>query len=322
MGMTRRECLGLLAGAASLPLGIAACSPGDDLAIGLHPWPGYEPLYLAEDFGWLPEGVVLRSGDNAGESLAGLRRGELDGAALTLDEVLKARAEGLPLTVVLVFNDSVGADMVLARPEIASLEGLAGARIAVERSAVGSLVLFKLLEAAGLAVNQLEVIDLPPDRQLAAWRRGEIDAAVTYEPAASQLMREGAHSLYDSSRFPDMILDVLAMRRDRLRWRSARLEALVAAHFRSLAHLRISREDAMRRIAAWRGLSFDEVLASYAGMELPDIVGNRRYFGAEGRLQTAASALNEVMVASGLLSRPDSLEGLMEERYLPRRSPA
>lgn len=319
MDMTRRECLGLLVGAFSLPLGLSACTLGSDLTIGLHPWPGYEPLYLARDFGWLPKGVALRPGDNAGESLAGLQRGELDGAALTLDEVLKARAEGLPLTVVLVFNDSVGADMVLARPEITSLAELAGARIAVERSAVGNLVLFKLLKAAGLTVDQLEVRDLPPDRQLAAWRRGEIDAAVTYKPVASQLMREGAHSLYDSSQFPDMILDVLAVRRDRLRGRTARLEALVAAHFRSLAHLRISREDAMRRIAAWRGLSFDEVRASYAGMELPGAIGNRRYFGAEGRLQVAATALNEVMVASGQLAGPDSLEGLMEDRYLPRR---
>lgn len=316
--MQRRECLAMLAGVASLPFWLSGCSLHDDMAIGLHPWPGYEPLYLARDFGWLPEGVVLKRGDNAGESLAGLHSGELCGAALTLDEVLKARAEGLPLTVVLVFNDSVGADRVVARPEITSLAGLAGARIAVERSAVGSLVLYKLLEAAGLSADEVEVLDLPPDRQLAAWRRGEIEAAVTYEPTASQLMREGAHSVYDSSHFPDMILDVLAVRRDRLRGRSGRLESLVAAHFRGLAHLRVSREDAMRRIAAWRGLSFDEVRASYAGMELPGVVGNRRYFGPGGRLLAAAGALNEVMVASGLLAEPDRLEGLMEARYLPR----
>ncbi|MDR9441043.1 MAG: ABC transporter substrate-binding protein, partial [Halomonas sp.] len=165
--------------------------------------------------------------------------GELDGAALTLDEVLKARAEGLPLAVILVFDDSVGADMVLARPQIATLADLSGARIAVERSAVGSLVLHKLLEAAGLTADQLEVVDLPPDRQLAVWRQGDIDAVVTYEPTASQLMREGARRLYDSSQFPDMILDVLAVRHDRLRWRTDALEALVLAHFRGLAHLRI-----------------------------------------------------------------------------------
>ncbi len=316
--MKRRECLGWLAGMASLPLWMSACSLRDDLTLGLHPWPGYESLFLAGEFGWLPGGVSLQRGANAGESLTGLRRGELDGAALTLDEVLKARGEGLPLTVILVFNDSVGADMVLARPGITSLAELAGRRVAVERSAVGSLVLHQLLAAAGLQAGEIEVVDLPPDRQLAAWRQGDIDGAVTYEPIASQLRREGAHSLFDSSQFPDMILDVLAVRRDRLRWQTRTLEALVAAHFRGLAHLRVNREDAMRRIAAWRGLTFDEVRLSYAGMELPGVAGNRHYFGAEGRLLAAAETLNEVMVASGLLETPAPLEGLMDDRYLPR----
>ncbi|MDR9441042.1 MAG: hypothetical protein RI841_16300 [Halomonas sp.] len=74
----------------------------------------------------------------------------------------------------------------------------------------------------------------------------------------------------------------------------------------------------MRRIAAWRGLSFEEVRASYAGMELPGVAGNRGYFGAEGRLLAAANALNNVMVAKGLLDAPDRLDDLMEDRYLPR----
>lgn len=316
--MQRRKCLALLGGVASLPFWISGCSTRDDLTIGLHPWPGYEPLYLASEFGWLAEGITLHHGANAGESLARLHRGELDGAVLTLDEVLKARADGLPLTVILVLDDSVGADMVVARAEMTTLADLAGSRIAVDRSAVGSLVLQKLLDAAGLTADQLQVVDLPPDQQLAAWRRGEIEAAVTYEPTASQLMREGARRLYDSSQFPDMILDVLAVRRDRLRWRTQTLEALVLAHFRGLAHLKINREDALRRIAAWRGLSFAEVSASFAGLELPGVAGNRGYFGGERRLLAAASALNEVMVANGLLHVPDPLVDLMDARYLPR----
>lgn len=267
--MHRRDLLLSLAGLAIAPAGLMGCSPGEPLAIGIHPWPGYEPLYLARAFGWLPASVALREGANAGDSLAGLRRGELDGALLTLDEVIKARAEGIPLTVVAVCNDSVGADMVLARAGIASLGDLAGKRIAVERTAVGNLVLSQLLEASGLPAEALTVTDMPPDRQLEAWRAGDIDAAITYEPTASRLLREGAVRLFDSSHFPDLVLDVLAMRRDRLRWRADDVEALVAAHFRGLDHLRVNPQDAMRRIGAWRGLGHDEVRASYAGLELP-----------------------------------------------------
>lgn len=313
--MNRRECLALLAAGASSPLWLSGCTLRDDLVFGVHPWPGYEPLYLAREFGWLPEEVTLHHGRNAGESLTRMKRGELDGAALTLDEVLKARSEGLPLTVIMVLNDSVGADSVMARPEIRRLEELAGARIAVEPSAVGSLVLHQLRQAAGLSVDDLDVVDMPPDRQLAAWREGDIDAAVTYEPHASKLLREGARSLYDSSQFPDLILDVLAVRRDRIQWRASALEALVLAHFRGLEHVRVNPEDAMRRIAAWRELSPDEVRASFAGLELPGPAVNRRYL--DGKLLTAAAVLNEVMVAGGLLDSADDFDQLIDDRYLP-----
>ncbi|ATJ84645.1 ABC transporter substrate-binding protein [Halomonas beimenensis] len=315
--MHRRELLKAMAGLAVAPLGLQACSVGEPLVIGLHPWPGYEPLYLASAFDWLPPSVVLREGRSAGDSLAGLRQGALDGAALTLDEVLKARAEGIPLTVVAVCDDSVGADMVLTRPGIERLSDLEGQRIAVERTAVGNLVLSQLLEASGLSRDQLTLVDMAPDEQLPAWRAGSIDAAVTYEPMATRWRREGAVRLYDSSHFPDVILDVLAMRRDRLRWREGAVKALVAGHFRGLDHLRISPQDAMQRIGAWRGLGFDEVRASYAGLELPGRAGNRDYFGPGGDLMSAARLLNEVMVAEGMLVRPDDLATLMTPRYLP-----
>ncbi|MEQ6887236.1 ABC transporter substrate-binding protein [Halomonas sp. CS7] len=317
--MHRRDLLIAMAALAAAPLGLAGCSPGGPLAIGLHPWPGYEPLYLARAFGWLSDEVVLREGGNAGDSLAGLRRGELDGAALTLDEVLVARSEGIPLTVIAVCDDSVGADMVLARPGIASPRGLAGRRIAVEGTAVGNLVLSQFLAAAGLARDDLEVVDMAPNEQLAAWKTGTIEAAITYEPTASRLLREGAVRLFDSSQFPDVILDVLAVRRDRLRWRGGAVSALVAGHFRGLDHLRISPQDAMRRIGAWRGLGFDEVRASYAGLELPGPSGNLDYFGPKGDLVRAARLLNEVMVANGQLIGPDDLEALSTPRYLPDR---
>lgn len=252
------------------------------MTIGLHPWPGYEPLYLAQAFGWVPSSVRLVEGRNAGDSLRGLEDGSLDGAALTLDEVIKARAAGLPLQAVLVFNDSVGADQVMAREPLATLGDLKGARIAVEQTAVGSLVLAKLLEAEALSPGEVTLLDIPPDRQVTAWQRGEIDVAVTYEPTASRLTRLGAGLLYDSSEFPELILDVLAVREDRLSWRDGPLTALVASHFRGLSHLRMFREDAFRRIGAWRGLSFEEVRASYAGMELPNVATNHRYLAPEG----------------------------------------
>ncbi len=290
------------------------------MLVGIHPWPGYEPLYLARNFGWLPEGVRLREGQTAGDSVAALQTGEVDAATLTLDEALSVRASGVALTVVLVFDSSVGADMVMARPSIRVPADVAGRRIAVERGAVGEVVLQKLLDAAGLEKADVTVLDLAPDRQLDAWRAGAIDVAIGYEPFSSLLGREGARRLFDSRQFPGIIFDVLAVRSDRLSALRAQVDALLVGHFRALTHLRVNREDALRRIAAWRGLSFDEAERSYTGLNLPDAAGNRSYLdptGARGILR-AARELNALMLRVGSIKQADDLVGLIDPSFLPR----
>lgn len=318
--MQRRAFLLSLAALAVGSAAVGACTSGAPMTVGIHPWPGYEPLYLARAFGWLPEGVHLREGQAAGDSVAALQAGEVDAATLTLDEALSLRASGVALTVVLVFDSSVGADMVMARPSIKALADVAGRRIAVERGAVGEVVLHKLLDAAGLAETDVTVLDIAPDRQLDAWRAGEIDVAIGYEPASSLLGREGARRLFDSRQFPGIIFDVLAVRSDRLSARRAQVDALLVGHFQALSHLRVNREDALRRIAAWRGLSFDETERSYAGLNLPDVAGNRSYLdttGARGILR-AARELNTLMLRVGRLKAADDLVGLIDPSFLPR----
>jgi len=323
----RRTFLSLLAGASAasyggIPALLSACASAQTLAIGIHPWIGYEPLYLAQAFGWLPPDVQLRPGTNASGSLAGLRTGELHGAAITLDEMLLARADGVALSAILVFNNSVGADAVVARPEIITPANLAGKRIAVERSAAGELVLAHLLDMAKLDRKAVEILAIPPDQQLDAWCNGALDAAVTYQPTLSLLEREGAKRLLDSRQFPGKILDVLAIRRDvRLPFRA--LAQLAHAHFRGLRHLQINRQDALHRIAAWRGTHIAEIEQALAGVALPNVAGNRHYLMPQGALAQAAQALNTVMtrntgvLAPGLLPRPDTLADLADPRYLP-----
>ena len=95
---------------------------------------------------------------------------------------------------------------------------------------------------------------------------------------------------------------------------------MLVGHFRALTHLRVNREDALRRIAAWRGLSFDEAERSYTGLNLPDAAGNRSYLdptGARGILR-AARELNALMLRAGRIKQADDLVGLIDPSFLPR----
>ena len=84
--------------------------------MGAHPWLGFELLYLARAHQYLgAHQVRLVEVPNASASLRALAAGTLEGAGLTLDEVLSARARGLMLRVVAVFDvsDAVDANVAL-----------------------------------------------------------------------------------------------------------------------------------------------------------------------------------------------------------------
>jgi len=297
------------------------CEQSRPLEVAAHVWPGYELMYLAKELGWLdPQEVRLAPTTSATESIDALIAGNVDAAALTLDEVLSVRAQGIPLAVVMVFNVSAGADVVLVRPDAAQPRGLKGLRVGYEQGAVGALMLQKALSHAGLGLEDIIAVDLPPSRHLAAWDSALVDAIVTYEPVASQLQAKGATVIFDSRQAPNLIVDVLAVRSDRLNWRhSDPLRTLLGAHFRALAHFQRNPQDAAYRMAPRLSLGANEVSAAFGGLVLPGLENNHRLLGGETPLLLQSVAeLSSLMRSRKLLPPGDShLDHLIDDRFLP-----
>ncbi|MGB0723157.1 MAG: ABC transporter substrate-binding protein [Gammaproteobacteria bacterium] len=309
--MNRRDLIIGLGGAIALQSGLSACASRAPTAIGMHPWIGYEPLRLAHGFGWLPPELTLSVGADAIDTLDGLTSGELDGGTLTLDETLRARSRGAPLGVVAVLNISAGADVLLARPPIRELTQLRGLPIGVTASAVGELMLAKMLEVTGLRKEDIQIVPLRMDEQIQAWEQQTVAAVITYEPTASLLQRRGAVRVFDSRDIPNTIFDVLAIRHDRMADRQTTLGALVDAHFQALNHIRLNLEDAVYRIAAIQNIDAGEVRAALSGITLPDLAANRKLLHAPSSLSRAAEALNPLMVENGMLPGADPLDDLL-----------
>jgi NitT/TauT family transport system substrate-binding protein len=315
--LQRRAFLAGMATLLLLPY-LQGCRSKGPLTIAAHLWPGYELLFLARREGWLPTGIALLETAAATDSMKALENGTAHAAALTLDEVLQARGKGIPLTVVLVFDVSAGADLVMAGPGISSLANLANKRIGVEDTALGAYMLHLVLTQAGLARSQVTTVSITPDKQLAAWQQGAFDAAITYQPTAGLLEKAGMVPLFDSRKLPNAILDVLAVRTDQLTGFRPQLRQAVAAHFRALQHLKTSPQDAAHRMAARLKTSADEVLAGFRGIHLPSVIENRGYLAGDNPilLKTARSLL-QVMQTAQLLKTTDSLKDLADPTCLP-----
>lgn len=305
-----------------IALSMAGCGwLGDKpIAIAAHVWPGYEPMFLARSEGWLDaKQVNLVETTSASGSLQALVERKVDGAALTLDEVLKARSMGIPLSVVAILDISAGADMLVVRPDIKLLPDLKGQRIGYESGALGALMLTEILRAAGLTKQDVRLVSLPIDKQRDAWERGEVDAVITYEPVASQLLKQGAIKLFDSRQTPNTIVDVLAIRNDVLDSSHAvAVRHLLSAHFRALEHLSREPHDAASHMTQRMKLPESEVLRSFKGLSLPNAGNNRRMLtGSPPPLLGTAGSISLLMVGEGLLPGDDSLTALIRADFLP-----
>lgn len=195
----RRGALVLLGGC------LTGCidTPLPPARLGINAWVGYDPLVLARDRRLFDGGalqvVELATG---AETQRHLRNNLLDAGALTFDEVLRMRDNGLDLRIVALLDTSRGGDVVMAAPRIRQLGDLLGQAIAVEDSSVGTLMLHRLLEAAGLAPGDVRQVNIEATLHLQALKAGQVAAAVSYQPLAGPMAAAGFRPVFDSREIP------------------------------------------------------------------------------------------------------------------------
>lgn len=314
-GRTRAGTL-LAAGLAALLGGCGA--PEEPLRVGTNEWVGYQPLFLARSLGLLDDSEVrLVAFPSAREVLRAYRFGALDVAALTADEALLL-AETVPgQRVFLVCDFSRGADAILGRPGIGSLADLRGRRVGLEQNALGAYLLARALELEGMTAGEVAAVPVPLLEHESALAQGRVDAIVTFDPVRSRLLAAGASVLFDSSRIPGEIVDVLLASPATVETRRRSVQALVDAWFGALDELRLRPDRSARLLAPRQRVSPEAVRASLAGLELPDRATNARLLGRSGdSLEGPLRRLSGTMVRHRLLARPAAEGIVLDDRFV------
>lgn len=296
---------------------LLGCQPeSDSIRIGSNRWLGYAPIYLADDLGWTAaSGIRLVEYPNTTGVLRGFRNGMLDAAMLTLDEtlLLQDSAAELDLEIILVTNVSAGADALFARAPLTNLKDLAGQRIGVENTALGAYFLSRVLDQAGLRIDDLQVVSLPVHEQAAAFAAGEVDAVITFASEGPALESKGARRIFDSRQLPGEIVDVLVVDRQRVtREQRRRLRAL---WFDALRTWQDNRGETDPRLHARLGLTPMALQVTLDGLLMGDRAVNLQWFD-EGQLQQSIGQLSQYLRERRLLngSNPVNLIARCEGR--------
>jgi NitT/TauT family transport system substrate-binding protein len=205
----------------------------EPLRIGYNIWVGFGPLFIAEEKGlFAKEGVEVELINMAiPEALyAGLLAGQIDVSGATVDSILPHFDPEQPYACVMVTDESLGADGIIATRDILTIAALKGKAVAFAEHIVSQFYLNVLLKEVGLTQGDLEVVDLPAEDAGNAFLMREVDAAVTWEPWLTQ-GRQSVHShlLAVSSETPGLIVDCLLAKLEVLDDRLAEFRALARA---------------------------------------------------------------------------------------------
>ena len=300
---------------------LTACqAPESPLRVATIQWVGYQPLHLAENQGYFDDlPVRLADFKSNVESLRAFRNGDVEVAALTLDEVLLLNAEGHDARVILVLDYSQGADAIVARPDIPDLAMLKGKRVGVESTAAGAYLLARALEFAGLDSADVNIVKLGIETQEQAYRDGAVDAFATFEPMRTRLLKLGARELFNSTQMPGEIVDVLAARGDTIEQRPEAIAALMRGWFRALEYAANQPDAAARQVAPHLGLTEEDYLRAVTGMRFPSLAENCALLdGAALQMRDTLLRLHGVMLKTGLLHTPEPAGDILDPRLLKR----
>ncbi len=301
-------------------LGLSACTDKTTpvLRVGGDVWPGYGPLYLARDLGYFRKAPIHPvEFTSATQVIRAYQNDAIDAVCLTLDEALLLASQGADLRIVLVADFSNGADVIIGKSDMHTMQDLLGRRVGVEDTALGAFFLTRALLESGMQTGDVRVVPMQAQDHEQSFLNGDVDAVVTFEPVRSKLLAHGAHILFDSSRIPGEIVDVVLVRADYLRRHPQVVTDLVHGWQQAQDYMKRAPDDALARMARREGITVTEMHAALQGMTLPDREENRKLLsGREPALRPALQRLAKFMWQEKLIHSPAPVDTLIDPQAL------
>ena len=300
----------------------SSCTPKpvDILRIGSVQWPGYEPLHIAKQLGYYDDQPIKLIDYVANsDAMRAFKNGTLEACAFSLDETLMLISEGIELEIVLVMDISDGGDVILVNPGITSVKELAGKRVAIESSAVGTYVGTRALELAGLKKEDVTVVPILVTEAAEAFKEDKIDAAVTFDPYRSKLLKMGKIEIFNSKSIPNEIIDVLIVKKEYKKKNPKVVKNLIEGWFKALAYAEKYPKKAAVYGSKRQQMSVDEYLESLTLLKFPNIKENLALLDAEtSALLKSSIKLNTTLQELGYTNQNTMIGPYLNKEFIPK----
>ena len=249
--------------------------------------------------GWMPwdyageSGILKKWADKYGirieltqindyvESINQYTAGAFDGCVMTnMDMLTIPSAGGVDSTALIVGDFSNGNDGVVIKGKGKKLSDIKGVPINLVELSVSHYLLARGLDTVGLKERDIKVVNTSDADIVAAYAAADTKAIVTWKPQLSEILAApDAQLVFDSSKIPGEILDLMVVNSTTLKDNPKLAKALVGAWYETLALM--SRKDAAAQKA----------LASMAKASGTDLAGFNSQLATTKMFWTPAEAV-------------------------------
>ncbi|HEX5691495.1 MAG TPA: ABC transporter substrate-binding protein, partial [Roseiflexaceae bacterium] len=249
-----------------------------------------------------------------------LRSGEWDVLATTLDGMAKQSDPSIG-AITAVIDESAGADKLVAKPEIPTINDLRGKTIAYSEGSVGEYFLYYALSLAGLTPQD---VTLAPQPEVAdavtVYTEGRADAVSAWEPDVIAAEDAGAKTVIASDKLR-AILDVLVTSRPALDGKTEAVQAFHDAWFEALRIMIDTPDQAEQAIIDWGHPDWTfienpgDLKASLAKLAQATLGANQIAFQQPQLLVSRLSEAQSIWARAGQSPPQTDLNQLVDTRF-------
>ena len=273
---------GVVAATAAFGLSLASCSkpasqgaqqtaatPADkEYVIGWTIYAGWMPWPYAQQAGivkkWADKyhvKIKLIQINDYVESLNQYTAGKLDGVLSTnMDALTIPAAGGRDSTVVMIGDYSDGNDGVVLKGG-KTMADIKGRSVNIVENSVSQYLLARGLESAGMKTSDVKLVNTSDADMVSAFATPATNAMVTWNPQLNEIKKQaGATEVFDSSKIPGEIEDMLLLSTDVAKSNPAVAKALAGIWYETMALMRKDTPDAKAAL---------ESMAKLSGSDLP-----------------------------------------------------
>ncbi|MCR4706197.1 MAG: ABC transporter substrate-binding protein [Lachnospiraceae bacterium] len=276
--------------AVTILTGCGGSAKSSNVSMAFCTWTGYAPMFIAEKEGYFKDAginMTIQVIEDESTYASLLTQGSMQFIATAQDPNIKMFANGAPIRYVLMMDASNGADGLVARDDIKSLDDLKGKSVALDKSASSYYFFLKALEEkSSIKEEDVNVIDMGDTTEAGlAFISGNADAAIMWEPELSEALEsvEGAHALVTSADVPGTIMDSLVVNAKFAEENPETVEAVKEAWYKAIDFMKENPSKAYEDMASgFEEVSAEDVEADSKGLIFYGKAENEKFNTSSG----------------------------------------